>query len=281
VRGPKPSATAQFVALARPHLTELGMLDDDLARSMLRPPWALAASALGRRPFARLGRNRSFAYLAARTQFYDDAVKAALDEGTRQVVVIGAGYDSRAWRFARPGVQFFEIDQAATQADKRRRAPAGGPRYVSADAGGGGGGELLRASGFVEGAPTIFTVEGVTMYLTEAQVDALLCELARISGPGSRLAVNFGVGFDADDSARSRRRAALGRMLVKLGREPFRFELAPDDARSFLARTGWTVEDMATGPQLGARYLDGTRFPVMTLNPRAFAVAALRTGEAA
>jgi methyltransferase (TIGR00027 family) len=281
VREAKPSATAQHVALARAHLTEFGVLDDDLAQSMLRRPWAIGASLLRRRRLARFGRNRAFAYLAARTQFYDDAVAFALDEGTRQVVVIGAGYDSRAWRFARPGVQFFEVDQAATQADKQRRAPSGGPRYVAADIGNGPLRERLRASGFIVGAPTMFTLEGVTMYLTQDQVVALLTELAEIGGPGSRLVANFGVGFDGDPSRRRRGRARLGRAFVKLGGESFRFELAPADARSFVARTGWTVEDMATGPQLGARYLDGSTFPVMTLNPRAFVVSALRTGEAA
>lgn len=53
---------------------------------------------------SRVGRNASFACLAARTRFFDDAVVEALDEGLSQVGVIGAGYDSRAWRLARPGV---------------------------------------------------------------------------------------------------------------------------------------------------------------------------------
>lgn len=57
----------------------------------------------------------------------------ALDDGARQVLVVGAGYDSRAWRLARPGVTYFEVDQPATQEDKRAKAPEGGPVYVSAD----------------------------------------------------------------------------------------------------------------------------------------------------
>ncbi|MBA2625656.1 MAG: class I SAM-dependent methyltransferase [Acidimicrobiia bacterium] len=52
----------------------------------------------------------------------------ALDAGIEQVAVIGAGYDRRAWRFHRDGVQFFELDHGATQQDKARRAPGRGRR---------------------------------------------------------------------------------------------------------------------------------------------------------
>lgn len=65
--------------------------------------------------------------------FFYSVVDEALDDGARQVLVVGAGYDSRAWRLARPGVTYFEVDQPATQEDKRAKAPEGGPVYVSAD----------------------------------------------------------------------------------------------------------------------------------------------------
>jgi len=66
-------------------------------------------------------RNRMHEYLRARTAFFDRVVVHALDRGITQVVTGGAGYDGRAFRYARPGVRWFEVDHPATQADKRAR----------------------------------------------------------------------------------------------------------------------------------------------------------------
>ena len=97
MRDSQPSWTAQHVTLARSHLSWMGVLDDGLAEAMLRRPWAVAGGLLRRGPLTGLGRNWSFAHVAARTCFFDDHVLRALDDGVSQVVVIGAGYDSRAW----------------------------------------------------------------------------------------------------------------------------------------------------------------------------------------
>ena len=58
-------------------------------------------------------------YLRARTAFFDRVVVGALERGVTQVVVVGAGYDGRALRYAKPGVRWFEVDHPATHADKR------------------------------------------------------------------------------------------------------------------------------------------------------------------
>jgi methyltransferase (TIGR00027 family) len=57
----------------------------------------------------------------ARTKHMDTLLRKALEDGARQVVILGAGYDSRAYRFqdASPGVTFFEVDLPITQAEKR------------------------------------------------------------------------------------------------------------------------------------------------------------------
>jgi methyltransferase (TIGR00027 family) len=225
---------------------------------------------------SRLGRNRSFAYLAARTRFYDDTVNGALDGGARQVAVIGAGYDSRAWRLGRPGVEFFELDHPVTQADKRHRAPSNGPRYIPAELGTEPLGPLLARAGFATDQATVFTIEGLTMYLTEAQVVALLQTLRDVGGVGSRLAVNFGVGFEGAESRRGRATSRAGRGLLALGRESIRFTLASDEAPRLLAKTGWRTEAVLIGPELAKRYLAGTYLPIEQLNPKAFVVSAHR-----
>lgn len=93
--------------LARPQSTE----GRDVGR-------ALAADLHVRMP---LHRNKVLVgYLAGRTQFFDTVVAEAITQpGT--VVLVGAGYDDRSFRFATPGVGFVEIDHPATQGDKRDR----------------------------------------------------------------------------------------------------------------------------------------------------------------
>ncbi len=272
MRAPRPSWTAQHVALARAHLTWRGVLADPFAQTMLRAPGRLAERALRHRPLARRGLNRSFAHLAGRTCYYDDTVGQALSSGVSQVVVLAAGYDSRAWRMERPGVQFFEVDHAATQNDKRSRAPAGGPRYVAAEIGADSLRQALPAAGFDPRAPAVFTIEGLTMYLSEAVVRQLLAELRAVAASRSHLIVNFGIGGAAGNSGNS---FSAVRAVASAGRETFDFELLPDEAPAFLGDTGWSVSEVVRGPALAGRYLEGTGLP-MDVNPLAFVVHATR-----
>ncbi len=65
--------------------------------------------------------NRMHEYIRARTAFFDRIVVNSIDRGVAQVVIGGAGYDGRAFRYAKPGVRWFEVDHPATQADKLGR----------------------------------------------------------------------------------------------------------------------------------------------------------------
>ena len=270
------SRSATLVVLARTHLNWMGVIDDPFAVDMLDPGWSKVASMLRIPGLGRLGRNRSFAYLGARTCFYDQFISEALEEGVRQVVVLGAGYDSRAWRFARPGVVFYEVDLPTTQADKRTRAPEGGPMYVPADVTEPSLGESLMAAGFQPGEPTAFTAEGLTMYLTEQQVMGMLGLLSALC-PSGRLAVNFGVGFEQQ----GRQRGRVGRRVMAAGGEELRFRLAPVDAPNFMTKTGWTINDQFTGAQLRDRYLSATTMAAVDVTTSGFPSAASASSRGA
>jgi methyltransferase (TIGR00027 family) len=269
------SRSARFVLLARAHLTWAGVVDDPYAHSMLPSSWAPAASFLRLPGLGRLGQNKSFAYLAARTRFYDQFVIEALDRGVEQVVVVAAGYDSRAWRMARQGVTFYEVDLPTTQADKRSRAPEAGPVYVPADVTDPSLADKLTSAGFGSGEATAFTVEGLTMYLAEHQVADLLRTLANLAWPQSRLAVNFGIGFERQGSNSGR----IGRSMMALGSERFRFRLSPADAPAFLAKAGWTVDQLLDGQKLSAKYLSGTALAAVNTTTSGFAVEAVRADQ--
>ncbi len=138
-------------------------------------------------------------YLVARTRYIDDYLQACLDDGIEQLVILGAGFDSRAYRFpSLPGhVRVFEVDHPATQRAKLVRlekifgAVPSHVTYVPIDFERAALGEQLRACGYDERLKTLFIWEGVTMYLTPEAVDSTLDFVARHSGAGSSIIFDY------------------------------------------------------------------------------------------
>jgi methyltransferase (TIGR00027 family) len=116
-----------------------------------------------------------------------------LTEGFSQVVILGAGLDSRAARLARAGVRFFEVDQPASHADKQARIvavadyPASGATYVTCNFETEDFLDRLVASGLDPSRRTFVVWEGVSMYLSEGAVRATLRRVANGLHSGSRL----------------------------------------------------------------------------------------------
>lgn len=237
-------------------LSDLGAIHDPWAETMLDPAMARVLWGVRHLLPERVRRaSVTLAGLAARVRWHDDQVVAALDDGIDQVVIVGAGYDSRAWRLARPGVRFFELDHPTTQDDKRARAPQGGPTYVPADLRTTGAGPALVGAGLDQGRQAIFVLEGLTMYLPEATVRAQLQELAGTAAPGSRLSTDFYPPQD-QGTARNRRQNLLQHLARGGSGEDLCLTVGRDDARSLLASSGWTVTGAA-----GAREAATTLVP--------------------
>ncbi|GAA1876766.1 class I SAM-dependent methyltransferase [Asanoa iriomotensis] len=182
--------------------------------------------------------------MVPRTVAIDDAVRA---RPLPQVVILGAGLDGRAWRMPElAGTAVFEVDQPASQADKRARAAAltgAPPAYVPVDFRTDDLSAKLAAAGHAGDRPTTWIWEGVVPYLTPAEVEATVGALAACSAPGSRLVVNFQLpvpflklGFLV---ARAVSRSA-GRSSV-FAREPWRSTWTPKAMADLLARHGYTV----------------------------------------
>jgi methyltransferase (TIGR00027 family) len=241
------------VAAERALLTDMGVLDDPLAPAMLTGSMAAIVKVVTYLPTRLAARSVTLAGLAARVLWFDAQVVGALDSHISQIAVIGAGYDSRAWRLRRPGVQFFEVDHAATQEDKVRRAPGPGPIYVGADLTTDRAPEALIAHGLDPARPTLFVLEGVTMYLDEDVVRLRLAELRTLSAPGSRLAVDFSPP-PAEGTARNHRQDRLQRLARSGSGETFRCAVAGPQAVALVAVTGWDVHE-ATSLRQAARSL--------------------------
>lgn len=222
-----------------------------------------------------LWKNRPFAWIAARTRFYDEVVVTSLDNGIHQVLILGAGYDSRAWRLARDGARYFEVDRSAVQADKRRRAPAGGPTYVSADLAVDTVGPMLTSAGFDAARPTVIVCEGVSMYLAGEALSGLLRNLADLAAPGSILTIDFFAGAGGVGWA-WKAVAAANHLFYALLKTPLRMELRPEEAERFLSSSGWVCSDLFSGPDLHARYFGGTDLAVPRGLPGSYVVRADR-----
>jgi methyltransferase (TIGR00027 family) len=193
---------------------------------------------LRRLPRRVWSRSVTLAGLAGRVLWFDGEVVEAIGSGIGQVVTVGAGYDSRPWRFSTGGVRFFELDHPATQADKRRRAPGHGPVFVGADLIDDGVGRALLDAGFDREVPALFIVEGVTMYLDEVVVRRQLASLAEIATPGSRLAVDF-YPSSRPDTGVHRRQLMLQRIARVGSDEGFRLGVDRSEAVELVAGTGW------------------------------------------
>ncbi|MTE17180.1 class I SAM-dependent methyltransferase [Nocardia aurantiaca] len=131
----------------------------------------------------------------ARTRYFDDYVSAATESGVRQVVILAAGLDSRAYRLAWPdGTVIYELDRPQVLEFKRDtlaeagRKPRAERHEVAVDLREDWP-KTLRDSGFDATAPTAWLVEGLLIYLTPDAQDRLFEAIASLSAPGSRVAI--------------------------------------------------------------------------------------------
>src|SRR5437867_6912932 len=137
--------------------------------------------------------------LLIRTRFIDDELKRALENGATQVVILGAGFDTRAYRFADvlQDKKVFEVDYRSTQQLKKRRLEVAAipippeVRFVEIDFKKDTLRGVLAAAGYQPTAKTFFIWEGVSMYLSEQAVREMLRTIATYSPPGSGLVMDF------------------------------------------------------------------------------------------
>jgi methyltransferase (TIGR00027 family) len=207
VKADRASRTAHLVALGRA-LADAGLshvpgFRDPTARVFL--------TEKGKRSFAKTERafrdgKRGLApdaarvmadLIALRTTAFDTTVRDAIAGGATQLVILGAGYDGRAWRLGElSGVKVFEVDHPATQGEKRARVaelpPAiGTVSFVSIDFEREVLGTVLDRAGHDRSSPTCWIWEGVVMYLTRDAMRSTLAGIGDRSARGSTLIVNY------------------------------------------------------------------------------------------
>jgi methyltransferase (TIGR00027 family) len=191
--------------------------------------------------------------MALRSTAIDLAVREALAGGATQLVILGAGYDGRAWRLAElAGRRIFEVDHPATQADKRSHvselpAPIGDASFVSIDFEQQSLGEALQRAGHDRRSPTCWIWEGVVMYLTRDAMRATLADVASRSARGSTLIVNY----------HTRYRGLFSRLVFRLIGEPQISAWTPQEMAADLRAAGFAVREDTSMADWNRRFAQG------------------------
>ncbi len=246
------------------------LIDDPYASAFLSGGLRWLAAA-GRVPVARglvarlIDRRAPGPRVSAvvRTRLIDDAVTDALAAGAAQVVLLGAGYDSRAYRIDEiRATRVFEVDHPTTQAVKRRRIDAvlaslpGHVVWVPVDFLTEDFGAALLAAGYDPALASLFIWEGVTNYLDAATVDHTLRWIAANALRASRVSFTY-VDRGLLDGSASFPGAEQWVASVARAGEPFTFGLDPGELEGYLAARGLSLlEDVSTAEalaRLGAR----------------------------
>jgi methyltransferase (TIGR00027 family) len=206
--------------------------------------------------------------VVARTRVIDDAVTALLAEAS-QVVLLGAGFDSRAYRL--PGMRtlpVFEVDHPATQAAKRRGLRRAGMldgqdvRFVPVLFGIDDAGAALKAAGFDPERRTLVIWEGVTNYLSADAVDQTFRLLARMLSAGSSVFFTYVHRGMLDGTTDFEGASTTMRAVSHVG-EPFTFGFEPSEIMAYLSERGFekiwdtSVADAGSGLDKGRH----TRLP--------------------
>lgn len=268
----RPSSTAQWTTLGRAlELRRTDRIVSDeyaplfLSRSsrMLLRSLSVGSSVVQR--LERLAVTGLATSGLCRHRFIDEHLLSALP-AMHQVVILGAGYDSRAYRFtteigARP---VYEVDLPPLSRRKAAIVAAHSDVFghssvhrVEIDFRTQSLVDRLAGSGFDSGEPTFVVWEGVSMYLSRAAVDGTLAALATVCGAGSVVAMDFWQQVGGVGGYSFRLAAERG---MKLIGEPVTFPIESVDVAQLLQPHGFVVRDLAEGGELASRYAtDGRR----------------------
>ncbi len=298
----RPSKTCLYTAAGR----ALGARDPDPA---VRNPDYLAERLLGPEERALVseqacvqalddpGVSKNMEALSAalmmqvRTRFIEDRLAEEVAKGVRQVVILGAGFDTKAYRLTEllKNARVFEVDRPTTQEYKRRRIREAGIEvppnliYVPVDFRNDSLGRVLEAAGYDASQVTFFIWEGVTMYLPETAVAETLRWVAS-QAKGStiifdyiyRTTLDFLAALPNLENLPEQARQAIGRLQKLESGEPWIFGIPNGGESEFLGSFGLQVRQLLPvgGEESRERYLirgDGSFYvplpPGMTRPP--------------
>ena len=208
-------------------------------------------------------------HLISRTRFIDDLIEKSAKEGIEQYVILGAGYDSRANRLnLTPSLKIFEVDQPEVSDIKLSKLPEDLPNlenitYVNVDFSYQSLSEQLLTAGFDQTKSTIFTLEGVSQYITKEAVSSTIQELSSITKDARSIffmsyvdellnkdpAACFGKGYPNP----SKKAKLIQNLSAKVG-EPWISFYRAEEVESILEENGYSMKENVTLEDLNSLY---------------------------
>jgi methyltransferase (TIGR00027 family) len=225
--------------------------------------WANAMA----RAFVRWWAPGGLELLTIRPRLVDDLAVASVKQGVTQIVLLGAGFDTLAWRCQAElsGVTLFEVDHPATQIAKRTASERLGIpanlRFVAVDFETEDFVEKLRQAGFDAQRPSFIIWVGVSYYLTAAAVAQTLTRIAAISQPGTKLVWDYLLQEILDGTSPNKEALDKARRAAQLG-EPWLFGLATEQVSPFLVQFGFRLCQDYSAEELHQQYCPQRQIPM-------------------
>jgi len=265
------SITAEGVAATRAifnlHPDEKVRNDDHMAMAMVHPDYwhysILSDDFDAYQTIVKTFRITTSHYVNARTKHIDAILTKAAADGIAQVVNLGAGYDSRAYRFRKaiPQVKFFEIELPEMVLEKKRRLKnvlGKVPDYVTfvpIDFKTQTIPDELKKAGYDPDMKTLFIWEGVTMYIPAEAVDSTLKFVSSQSASGSSVVFDYmPLAIIQGDFSKYKDVRSLTFWVAHKG-EPFIFGIAEGTSTSYVEQRGLTVLSDIGPKEMEERYL--------------------------
>jgi methyltransferase (TIGR00027 family) len=274
----RPSETAEITCAQRAAESlrppDRRLIHDPYAEQFITRP--LRRAMVANRLMARLTRGvfdakfpGFMAIVLLRNRWYEDLLATCVAEGIPQVVMLGAGYDTTAWRLDLGEAVLFEVDAAPTQTAKRAAMesrglrPTGRLQYVPCDFERDSLPEQLAAHGFDPDAPSLFVWYGVSFFLSAEAVSQTMRDVAALAAPGSRFVWDYLDPAVVDGTSHCRG-AMKARAAVARRGEPYTFGLTAEGAEDVMRSHGFSIEANVSMTDLAQRYAGPHGFPYST-----------------
>jgi len=268
----EPSQTALFNALRRAISNKIYQNNpfgpDEIAEVFLRPHYRFFLKFKSVQKNVKEKLNVAFPgineYIIARTAYFDKHFKSALEKQTPQIVLLGAGYDSRAFRFANLNhkTKIFELDNGPTQNRKKeclKKAKFDIPQQVSfvpIDFNHESLEDVLSKAGFQNDQETIFLWEGVSYYLDPESANATFDFFSKSTHKASIIVFDYTISISEDNLADSYgSKAFLQSMREHHADEAFMFSIAEGEINTFLEQRDLRCKEHLDNKEIEQEFL--------------------------
>lgn len=207
-----------------------------------------------------------YEYVIARTKYFDAVFIGSLENSFDQIVIFGAGFDSRALRFKNlnDGTRIFELDAPITQQEKtkayqsKRFVIPDNLVFVPIDFNKESLSEKITQAGFIAGKKTLFMLEGVTMYLSQEALEGTFRFISDVSGRGSLIVFDY---IHAGVLRRENKyygEKDIYKTVAKVGEE-WTFALEENEVEPVLGRYGFLQKNHSGTRELEDKYFRNSK----------------------